>query len=142
MTKRIVVYHTNWATYDRNFQIYDLPLHAITHLNYCFLNLKEENDGWIPVFTDPWYIYRLNIRADFEKPIGSEKGNIGALKAAKNKYSFNLGLSIGGWTFSKYFSDAVATDGKRHKLARGIMDILKGNPGVFDTVDIDWEHIR
>jgi GH18 family chitinase len=52
--RSLVVYHTNWSTYDRNFQIDDLPLHAITHLNYCFLNMKQQNDGWIPVFSDPW----------------------------------------------------------------------------------------
>jgi chitinase len=57
-------------------------------------------------------------------------------------HPFKLGMSIGGWSFSKHFSDAVASESTRQTFVNGIITILKTNPGLFDVVDIDWEHIR
>jgi chitinase len=51
-------------------------------------------------------------------------------------------MSIGGWSFSKHFSDALASESKRQTFVNGIIAILKNNHGLFDVVDIDWEHIR
>ena len=81
-------------------------------------------------------------RADFEKPIGAFKGNLGALSAAKKLFPFKLGMSIGGWSFSKHFSDAVCSDDRRSIFADGILNLLRNHSDLFDTVDIDWEFIR
>ncbi|MGN9911639.1 hypothetical protein ACTMTJ_29275 [Phytohabitans sp. LJ34] len=38
-------------------------------------------------------------------------------------------ISIGGWTYSKFFSDAAATPASREKLVRSCVDIyIKGQP--------------
>lgn len=67
----------------------------------------------------------------------------------------NSGNRLGGWTYSKYFSDAAATDASRQKYVSSCIDMyIKGNlpqlgdnpaggpgaaQGVFDGIDIDWE---
>jgi GH18 family chitinase len=64
-------------------------------------------------------------------------------------------VSIGGWTYSKYFSDVAATDASRKKFVSSCVDLyIKGNlpkigddpaggqgvaAGIFDGFDIDWE---
>jgi chitinase len=64
-------------------------------------------------------------------------------------------MSLGGWTQSKYFSDAALTDQSRRTLVASCIDLfIKGNlpqladdpsggpgvaAGVFDGFDIDWE---
>ncbi|KAJ1309099.1 hypothetical protein OPQ81_004777 [Rhizoctonia solani] len=47
-------------------------------------------------------------------------------------------LSIGGWTGSRYFSDAVSNDANRHEFVKNIVQMYeKFN---LDGVDIDWEY--
>jgi chitinase len=58
-------------------------------------------------------------------------------------------MSLGGFTLSKYFSDAALTDASRKKLVSSCIDLfIKGNlpglpagagAGVFDGFDLDWE---
>ncbi|WP_255992366.1 glycoside hydrolase family 18 protein, partial [Chitinolyticbacter albus] len=81
-------------------------------------------------------------------------GNFRELKALKAKYpKIKNMISLGGWTWSKWFSNAAATDALRKQLVKSCIDIyIKGNlpvvdgrggPGaaadVFDGIDIDWE---
>ncbi|MGE7434839.1 glycosyl hydrolase family 18 protein [Kitasatospora sp. NPDC001175] len=82
-------------------------------------------------------------------------GNFNQLKKLKAKNpNLKVLLSIGGWTYSKYFSDAAASDGSRKKLVSSCIDMfVKGNlpaqggfggpgtgAGIFDGFDIDWEY--
>jgi chitinase len=64
-------------------------------------------------------------------------------------------ISLGGWTWSKYFSDAALTPASRQAMVASCIDLyLKGNlpfignstrggigsaAGVFDGIDLDWE---
>ncbi|KAF9019247.1 putative chitinase [Hymenopellis radicata] len=47
-------------------------------------------------------------------------------------------LSIGGWTGSQHFSDAVATDETRQTFVTNILEIYKQYN--LDGIDIDWEY--
>ncbi|GAA1972465.1 glycosyl hydrolase family 18 protein [Kitasatospora viridis] len=107
--------------------------------------------------------------ADYEKSFGSDisvngtadvynqpiAGNFNQLKELKAKNpNLKILLSIGGWTYSKYFSDAAATDASRKALVSSCIDMfIKGNlpsdagyggpgtgAGIFDGFDIDWEY--
>lgn len=47
-------------------------------------------------------------------------------------------ISIGGWTWSKNFSDAVLTETSTEKFSRSSVDIVEKYD--LDGVDIDWEY--
>ncbi|HSC78765.1 MAG TPA: glycosyl hydrolase family 18 protein [Chitinolyticbacter sp.] len=87
---------------------------------------------------------------------GPLKGNFNQLKKLKAKYpNLKVYISLGGWTWSKWFSNAAKTDALRKQLVRSCIDVyIKGNvpfdagsnaggpgtaAGVFDGIDIDWE---
>ncbi|MEU6966950.1 glycosyl hydrolase family 18 protein [Kitasatospora aureofaciens] len=107
--------------------------------------------------------------ADYQKSFGSDisvdgtadtstlpiVGNFHQLQELKKKYpTLKVLLSIGGWTYSKYFSDAAGTDASRKKLVSSCIDMfIKGDlpsqggyggpgtaKGIFDGFDIDWEY--
>jgi chitinase len=66
-------------------------------------------------------------------------GQFTKLRRATNN-SFSLTLAVGGWTWSKNFSPAVATDSSRHSLAQSIVDLFT-QWSCFQGVSIDWEYL-
>ncbi|MER6916544.1 glycosyl hydrolase family 18 protein [Streptomyces sp. NPDC000594] len=85
---------------------------------------------------------------------GKLRGNLNQIKKLKAKHPhLRAVVSLGGWTFSKFFSDAAATPASREKFVRSCVDVwIKGNlpvyngaggpgsgAGVFDGIDLDWE---
>ncbi|KAI9003133.1 glycoside hydrolase [Gaertneriomyces semiglobifer] len=153
--KRLILYHTNWATYARNYQIRDLPINFITDINYAFMDIRPDGPGGalVPALTDAW--------ADTDKRYTDPQscvpppdswdedpsnvgpwGNFGQLlKLKKMGKPFGLGFSIGGWTLSKKFSDAVKGESERQAFVNGICHVFEKWPGLFNRVDIDWEYI-
>ncbi|MEV4557693.1 glycosyl hydrolase family 18 protein [Kitasatospora sp. NPDC049285] len=140
-----------------------------TNLN-CFEAVKasdathEDNpnagDGAADAYADYQMDYTGAISVDgsaddWQQPL---KGNFNQLRQLKAKNpNLRITLSLGGWTYSKYFSDAAATDASRKKLVSSCLDMfLKGNlptgvagdasggaataAGIFDGIDIDWEY--
>ena len=82
-------------------------------------------------------------------------GNFHQLQELKKKHpNLKVLLSLGGWTYSKYFSDVAASDAARKKFVSSCIDMfIKGNipsqggyggpgtaKGIFDGFDIDWEY--
>ncbi|MBJ3808746.1 glycosyl hydrolase family 18 protein [Streptomyces flavofungini] len=85
---------------------------------------------------------------------GKLRGNFNQLKKLKAKHPhLKVVVSLGGWTFSKFFADAAATPASRAKFVKSCVDTwIKGDlplyngaggpgtgAGVFDGIDIDWE---
>jgi chitinase len=155
--KRVVGYYTQWSGYGRNFLVSDLVKNGtaakLTQLNYAFGFLDASGNC---VSSDPW--------ADFQRPFSAEQsvsgkadeagqalsGNLNQLKQLKQMFpKLRISISIGGWTGSKYFSDAALTPESRAASVKSCLDMwLKGNlpgapagaaKGVFDGVDLDWE---
>jgi chitinase len=154
---KTVGYYTQWSIYGRNFLIKDLVSNGtaarLTHLNYAFGFLDEKGGC---VSADAW--------ADWQKPFTAEQsvsgkadepgqalnGNLNQLKQLKAKYpKLRINISLGGWTGSKYFSNAALTRESRAAHVKSCVDLwIKGNlpglpegtaKGVFDGIDLDWE---
>ncbi|MEV7181747.1 glycoside hydrolase family 18 protein [Kitasatospora sp. NPDC093679] len=137
----------------------------LTVLNYAFGNVSADGtcfEANAAGVGDAW--------ADYQRPVGAEesvdgvadtaeqplKGNFNQLRKLKAKNpQLRAVISLGGWTWSKYFSDAAATDAARKKFVSSCIDLyLKGDlpqlgsveggagagAGVFDGIDIDWEY--
>ena len=116
-------------------------------------------DGAGDAFADYQKSYSSNsvdgTSDSFSQPI---KGNFNQLRELKVKFpNLKIFLSLGGWTYSKYFSDVAATAASRQKFVSSCIDMfLKGNlptgisgdasgglasaAGIFDGFDIDWEY--
>ena len=91
----------------------------LSHINYAFVDVKD-NRAWLHnEATDT-----INFR------------NLTALK--KQNKDLKILISLGGWSWSKNFSDAVLTDTSTHAFARSSIDIVAKYD--LDGVDIDWEY--
>ncbi|WP_433794044.1 glycoside hydrolase family 18 protein [Actinoplanes sp. CA-252034] len=152
-----VAYFTQWGIYGRDFQLADVQSSGaaakLTHLNYAFGPVTA--DG-VCASADPW--------ADWQTPFSAENSVDGVADVAGQPISGNLNqiaelkkknpklkalISLGGWTGSAYFSDAVLTDASRKKLVGSCIDLwIKGNltglpegvaAGIIDGIDLDWE---
>src|SRR5688572_25877148 len=91
----------------------------LSHINYAFIDIKD-NRAWLHnEATDT-----VNLR------------KLSELK--KINPDLKILISIGGWTWSKNFSDAVLTDTSTKNFANSCIDIVARFK--LDGVDIDWEY--
>jgi chitinase len=146
--KRIIGYFTAWGIYGRDYQVSHVPAAKLTHINYAFSNISAEGRC---VLGDPY--------ADIDKAggwpgewnPGQLRGNFRAFKELKRAHPhLKLLISVGGWTWSTYFSRVAATASARAAFVKSCVDLyLKGQfpgvdpangVGVFDGIDIDWEY--
>jgi chitinase len=116
---------------------------------------KDPNagDGAGDQFADYQKSYDSSISVDgqadtYDQPL---KGNFNQLKKLKAKNpNLKILVSLGGWTYSKYFHDVALTDDSRKKFAQSCINMfIKGNlpdlsdgaaAGIFDGFDFDWEY--
>ncbi|MFD8962845.1 glycosyl hydrolase family 18 protein, partial [Streptomyces anulatus] len=120
-------YFTQWGVYGRDFQVKDLDTSGaaakLTHINYAFGNVNAEGKcftGNIPGQADAW--------ADYARPLDAAgsvdgvadtdtqplAGNFNQLRELKAKHpGLKVMISLGGWSYSTHFSDAVRTAASR-----------------------------
>ncbi|WP_380281387.1 glycosyl hydrolase family 18 protein [Kitasatospora purpeofusca] len=176
-----VGYFTQWGIYGRQYFVKNLDTSGsaakLDVINYAFENIDPVNLTCMAGVTrgttsnpqDPDQGTGAgDADADYARPMsaaqsidgvaddgwGKLRGNFNQLKKLKAKYpNLKIVASIGGWTYSKYFSDAAATDASRQKFVKSCIDVwIKGNlpvyngaggdgvaAGIFDGIDIDWE---
>lgn len=176
-----VGYFVQWGIYGRQYFVKNLVTtgnaERLTHINYAFGNIDPVNltclqgvtKGTTPDPQDPNQGDGAgDAEADYGRPFsaaqsvdgvadtGWEKlrGNFNQLKKLKKMYPhLKILMSLGGWTYSKYFSDVAKTDASRKKFVKSCIDIyIKGNlpeyngaggpgvaAGIFDGIDLDWE---
>lgn len=107
------------AGYNGIIDIEKIDAAKLTHINYAFVDIKD-NKAWLHnEVTDTVNFRKLNL-----------------LKQ-KNP-SLKILISVGGWTWSKNFSDATLTDSSRKAFAVSSVDIIYKYG--LDGVDIDWEY--
>ncbi|MEV7227046.1 glycoside hydrolase family 18 protein [Polymorphospora sp. NPDC051019] len=163
-----VGYFTQWGIYGRAFTVKKLhdsgAAARLTHVNYAFGNVSEDGRCYIdggPGEGDPW--------ADYQRPVPAEEsvdgvadtwgeplnGNFGQLQKLKTLHpDLKVMISLGGWSWSTYFSNAAVTKEARERFVASCIDLyIKGNlpnpdgsaggpgaaAGLFDGIDLDWE---
>ncbi|HSC80194.1 MAG TPA: glycosyl hydrolase family 18 protein [Chitinolyticbacter sp.] len=173
--KEVGSYFAQWGIYGRNYQVKNIDTSGsaakLTFLNYAFGNLYQKNGGYecdIQMRAESGNGDGGDNFADYSKSFGADasvdgvadkwdnplRGNFGQLKRLKAKYpNLKLFISLGGWSWSKWFSAASMTDAGRKQLVKSCVDLyIKGNlpvsdgaggagaaAGLFDGLDIDWE---
>jgi chitinase len=181
-----VAYYDQWSIYANNFTLKDLVTSGeINHINYLIYDFENINPTTYQCFEaekatdpDPGGESDPNagdgagdVDADYGKDFtaaqavngqadtyGQLAGNFHQLQELKAEYpNLKILLSIGGWTYSKYFSDAAASASSRQSFVSSCVNMfIKGNlppdpdygvtpaagaiAGLFDGFDIDWEY--
>ncbi|CAM3851304.1 glycoside hydrolase family 18 chitinase [Nocardiopsis rhodophaea] len=165
--QRRVGYFTQWGIYARGYLVKNIDTsntaEKLTHINYAFANINANGQCFQANQAgegDAWADYGRSFRADESVDgVGDTwdqdlRGNFNQLRELKEKHPhLKVNLSIGGWTWSKYISDAAATPESRQRMVSSCIDMfLRGNLpafdgaggpgsayGVFDGIDLDWE---
>jgi chitinase len=179
-----VAYYDQWSIYQNAFYLKNLDTEGIagklTYLIYDFENIDPTNltcfettkatdpdpagesdpnagDGAGDQFADYQKSFDATTSVSgvadvYNQPIA---GNFNQLKELKAKYpNLKILLSIGGWTYSKYFSDVAATSASRQKFVSSCISMfINGNipaaggyggngtaANIFDGFDLDWEY--
>ncbi|WP_067971866.1 glycoside hydrolase family 18 chitinase [Nocardiopsis trehalosi] len=165
--ERRVGYFTQWGIYQRGYLVNDIATSGtaekLTHINYAFANINANGQCFQANQAgqgDAWADYGRSFGAgESVDGVGDTwdqdlRGNFNQLRELKEEYPhLKVNLSIGGWTWSRYLSDAVRTDASRRRMVSSCIDMfLRGNLpvfdgaggpgsgyGVFDGIDLDWE---
>jgi chitinase len=165
---RKVGYFAQWGIYARNFKVKDVDQSGqaskLTTINYAFGNVSSDGKCFEANQTgvgDAWADYQTRFAAAdtvtgvadvYNQPLA---GNFNQLKQLKAKYpNLKVDISLGGWTWSQYFSNAALPANRAAFVASCIDLFIKGNLpliggevqggpgaafGVFDGIDLDWE---
>ena len=178
-------YFDQWGVYGNSYYPSNLAnsgaASELTNIDYAFENISDaapyqcfesiqaadtnEDDpnagnGAGDAFADYQKEYSSSNSVDGTGDVYSQpiKGNFNQLRELKAKYpNIKLLVSIGGWTYSKFFSDAAATPASRQAFVSSCINMfIKGNlptgisgdpsggtssaAGLFDGIDIDWEY--
>lgn len=97
----------------------DIDANKLTHINYAFVNCIDSMAVLSNMKTDTINFRLLNQLKQINRDL-------------------QILISIGGWTWSKNFSDAVLTPTSRTLFAKTSVDIIRQHK--LDGVDIDWEY--
>ncbi|MGW1177274.1 glycoside hydrolase family 18 protein [Kitasatospora sp. NPDC002543] len=162
-----VGYFTQWGADSSAKRVQESGQAAkLTVINYAFGNVSAEGTCF-----ESNEAGQGDARNDYQRPFSAAesvdgvadapgqplKGHFNQLRKLKAKNpQLRTVISLGGWTWSKYFSDAAATDEARKKFVSSCIDLyIKGDvpvladspeggrgaaAGVFDGIDIDWEY--
>jgi len=164
----VVGYFTSWGIYGRQYRVKDVATSGsaerLTAVNYAFGNAVPEGapGNVVCKLGDEWADYQTSWTAE-QSVTGTEVtwprpilGNFQQLQALKALHpNMKVLISLGGWTWSQYFSDAALTRESRSRFVASCIDLfIKGNlpdpgwggmggpgaaAGVFDGIDLDWE---
>jgi chitinase len=170
-------YYTSWSAED-GFRLkqFDQSSAAarFTFLNYSFGNLYKMEDGTIRCDSgrdvkeaDNGLGMRSTLdyarRHDASESVDGSSdqpgqplaGNFNQLRQLKARHpKLKVFIALGGYQWSRWFSDASATPERRRTLVASCIDLyIKGNlalldghggkaaaAGLFDGIDIDWEY--
>lgn len=104
---------------DQHNQVPGIPAAQLTAVLYAFVDVSKAGEC---------------VSAD----AAADQMNFPQLRQLKQQHEqLSLLISAGGYSRSKYFSDAAATGERRLRFAQSCVLFMKQNG--FDGIDIDWE---
>ncbi len=109
----------------RDFDFSKIQAHKLTHINYAFANII---DGKVSFGTDTKIDATDMNKEDIELLYNLKQINP----------ELKILVSVGGWAWSKNFSDVALTDSSRKIFAISAVDFLKKYK--LDGIDLDWEY--
>jgi chitinase len=163
--KEIVVYYPEWGPAYRNYNVKNIETsgtaNKITVLNFAFVEPAPDSSGnIIAKFMDPFLDYQQvystysSIDGIADDSTQSLRGQFNQLRKLKTLHpNLKILISIGGWTGSRWFSDAARSPQSREYFVDDCINkFINGNlpannnsggkgvaKGIFDGFDIDWE---
>lgn len=103
---------------DRLLDPAQIAADKLTHINYAFANLR---DGQVV------------------EGFSRDAENFKVLAAVRRSHPhLKVLVSVGGWTWSKGFSDAVLTPDRRMRFVQSAVDFVRRHD--LDGFDVDWEY--
>jgi chitinase len=96
-----------------------IDANKLTHINYAFVDVQDSM-AWLNNMETDTVNFRILNKLKEVNP------------------DLKILISIGGWSWSGNFSDAVLTPGSRFMFAKSSVDIVADYD--LDGVDIDWEY--
>jgi hexosaminidase len=136
-TPRIIGYLGSWGVRSKGLRIPEIPGNQLTHIMYAFGRVGADGRA---ALGDPC-VDVGQCGPGGRPPEVAEGGNFEQLRALKRRYGhLKVVISLGGWTGSRYFSDAAATAAARARLVESTLDVfIRPYPDLFDGIDVDWE---
>ncbi|MGO4548317.1 glycosyl hydrolase family 18 protein [Paenibacillus sp. 2TAB23] len=141
----IVTYYTSWSVSPsgRNYLPTDVDVSQVTHINYAFADLCWKKYGTGANACENANVPLQNRYVfDGEIVIGDSEvdpDNFAAFAAIKETNPhLKIMISVGGWTWSKNFSNMAATEEARRTFANSAVKFLRAYE--LDGIDIDWEY--
>lgn len=111
---KIIGYVAGWRDWSADM----IDAQKLTHINYAFADIVE---GKVISYLD------------------NDNYNFQVLDSLKQvNPNLKILISVGGWSRSKFFSDAALTEESRELFAESAIDFMKKFD--LDGVDLDWEY--
>jgi chitinase len=165
---KTIGYFTQWGIYERAYLIRNVHTSGqaedLTHIHYAFGNVNEQGRCFMANQLgqgDSWADYQRRFTSaesvdgvadTFNQPLA---GNFNQIRELKQLHPhLRVMFSLGGWTWSRFFSNAALPQNREAFVASCINLFIKGNLpvfggepqggpgsafGVFDGFDLDWE---
>jgi len=137
-TARVVGYLASWGVRSKGTRIAELPADRLTHIIYAFARVAP--DGRLALGDACLDLGECAGRSG-QGGVGPG-GNFAQLRSLKRRYPhLKLLVAVGGWGGSGRFSDVALTPESRRAFVASAVDVIvRGQSGLFDGIDIDWEY--
>jgi len=126
-------YFTSWCGYSHHYTADNIPADDLTHLFYAFANVVDGKCVLGDKFADAEKSWPGDV---WNQPVKGNFNQINNVIKSKHPHLKTL-ISVGGWSWSKDFSDIAAKESSRKVFASSCVDFMKKYG--FDGIDIDWE---
>jgi hypothetical protein len=123
--KKAIYYYASYDT-ETNYNIVDIP--RVYDISYFYFNVDVNGNVYSPLAP--------NQKSTPNTLNPDDKKNIPELQKLSNT---NIKLTVGGWTASTFFSDAVKPQ-NQDNFVKSLINILNTYK-CFNGVNIDWEYL-